>query len=68
MRFPGEQEALEQVKKMAEIWGYGNCIQYLHYKWAETLMKEHAMDAEAAARGALMSEEDVAAFVAGRRL
>lgn len=68
MRFKGEVEALDAVRQMADIWGYGNCIQYLHYKWAEKLMTEHGMSADVAAKGAHMNDEDVALFVAGRRL
>lgn len=40
MLFPGEEEAVAQVLKCADIYGYGNLIAHLKREWAEMLMRE----------------------------
>lgn len=67
-RFPGELQDLEMIRGAGRRWGFGNCIQYLKHAWAEQLHKEQGLSVEAAARGALMTEEEIREYVNGFRV
>ncbi len=67
-RRPGEIQKLFTVWNIADEIGYGNCIQYLQHKWAQLLIDKNGLSAETAALAAGMSEYELAAFVAGRRM
>ena len=67
MRFDNELKDLEDIRRKAELWGYGNCIQYLKYAWAKSLLKD-GISREVAAKGALMDTDEAKAFVKGRKI
>lgn len=62
MLFPGEAEALVNLKQMAADYGYGNLIHHLSWWWGEKLMKD-GLSPEAAAAGARMTEGTKQAFL-----
>lgn len=64
MRFKGEVDKLEAVRKIASDIGYGNCIQYLQHAWANHLLT-HGLDRKAAAFGAGMCKEEAKVYADG---
>jgi hypothetical protein len=48
MLFPGEKEAIEQVLRYGQQYGYGNLIAHLKKEWAEMLVKKWGISEESA--------------------
>ncbi len=66
-RFQSEIEDLEIVRKIANKWGHGNCIQYLKHSWAEILHK-NGLPKKASALGAGMCKEESKMFEKGFKI
>ena len=66
LRFSGEENDLEQVRAIGEKWGYGNCIQYLQYAWADSLIEKYpSIDRRTAALSAFMNESEIEIYIKG---
>lgn len=46
-RSDAEKSDLEFVKKIADRWGYGNCIQFLQHEWKDILVNDGIVPAAA---------------------
>jgi hypothetical protein len=66
-RFLDEEEALEQARIIGEKWGYGNCIQYLQYAWADSLIEKYpsVSRSTAAISAGITDPEEIEAYAKG---
>lgn len=50
--FPGERQAIHEIKRLGAAYGYGNLIRHLKDAWSDMLVEKSGLDRETADQAA----------------